>query len=104
MPPAIVYNITTLVAHEITGSWLQWLKEVHNPAIIETGCFSKVVVHKMLGADETDGLTFAVQYFSENIELFEKYRSSFEKQHQQAHRAQWGEKALSFSSVLEIVH
>lgn len=104
MTYAIVYNVTTLVSHEVAGKWLQWLKNIHNPAIIETGCFSKVIIHKVLGVDETEGLTYAVQYFSENYELFKKYRSLFEKQYQQTHQAQWGEKALSFSSILEIVH
>jgi len=39
-----IYNVTIKVDHSIAIEWLEWLKSVHIPEVIATGCFTEAKV------------------------------------------------------------
>lgn len=99
----IIYNVTTQVANEIAIEWLHWLKQEHIPAITATGYFSHAHVLRLLEVDDADGPTYAVQYFAENQQDYDKYIEEFaEEMRQQAFR-KWGNQFISFRSLMHIV-
>ena len=63
--------LTTKVANtaSINHAWLQWLKEEHIPDIINTGCFTHATILQLLETDDSEGPTYAVQYFAESKSL-----------------------------------
>ena len=62
----IIYNITIKVQPSIKNDWLQWLQNEHIPGMIQTGCFTKATILHLLEIDDSEGPTYAVQYFAES--------------------------------------
>ena len=99
----IIYNVTTKVHNSISEEWLQWLKNVHTKDVLNTGCFTDFKIVKLLETDETEGPTFAVQYHAESKALYNLYIEKFSAEMRDACFAKWGDKFLSFRSVMQIV-
>lgn len=100
----IIYNVTVKVDHSIAEPWLTWLKEEHIPDVIKTGCFTHASILRLLEADETDGVTYAVQYHSSSKELYNRYISDFAETMRNKGFDKWGNKFIAFRSVMMVVH
>ena len=99
-----IYNVTTYVHWSIHEAWVQWMKEQHMPAIIATGCFDRYQLVRVLETDETEGPTYAVQYFSHSKADYLRYIESHAQRFTAESRNKWGEHCLSFSSLMEVVN
>ncbi|MEO5891354.1 MAG: DUF4286 family protein [Ferruginibacter sp.] len=100
----IIYNITIKVDPSIQDEWLAWLKEVHIPDILNTGCFTKANILRLLETDDTDGPTYAVQYHAESKAIYNRYIEKFSVILMQKSFEKWGDHFLSFPSVLQVVN
>jgi hypothetical protein len=99
----IIYNVTTKVHNSIADEWLQWVKDVHVKDILNTGCFNDYKIVQLLETDETEGPTYAVQYHTESKALYNRYIEKFSAEMRNTAFAKWGDKFLSFRSVMQIV-
>ncbi|GAB3354394.1 hypothetical protein GCM10027566_15570 [Arachidicoccus ginsenosidivorans] len=99
-----IYNITIKVATEIHDSWLEWMHEVHIPAILKTGKFTNHQLLRLREVDESDGPTYALQLFAESKADYNAFKVVHEATFSKQQKASWGEKMLSFSTLMEIVH
>ncbi len=100
----IIYNVTTKVDHQIAADWLQWLKQEHIPAVIATGCFTRADILRLTEVDETDGLTYAVQYHAENKDGYNRYVALFADPLRKRATDKWGAHFIAFNSVLQVVN
>ena len=100
----ILYNVTIKIGTEVCGSWLEWLKEVHIPEILATGCFTKTTILKLLDVDDTEGPTYAIQYFAETREAYEMYNDQFSAVMRQRSFDKWGNKFIAFRSLMQVVN
>ncbi|MFC4262911.1 DUF4286 family protein [Ferruginibacter yonginensis] len=98
-----VYNVTTKVTHAIATNWLQWLKEIHIPEIIDTGCFTNATVLQILEIDESEGPTYAVQYFAESKSNYNLYIEKFANSMRQKAFDKWGDQFIAFRTFMQIV-
>lgn len=73
----IIYNVTVKIEHVIANQWLLWLKNVHIPELIATGCFTHATILRLMEVDETDGPTYAIQYHAESKALYNRYIDKF---------------------------
>ena len=99
----VIYNVTTRIERSIAGSWLKWLKEEHISAVIATGCFTHAVIFRLLDTDDTDGPTYAVQYHAENKAAYNRYITAFADTMRQQSFDKWGDRFISFRTLLEVV-
>ncbi|MEM9836983.1 MAG: DUF4286 family protein [Bacteroidota bacterium] len=99
----ILYNITTKVDHDTHAGWLKWMQQVYIPQIMEDGYFEEYRLSRLLGVDESDGLTYALQLGMANMTTFRLYQQKKALAHQTMHDTRFGEKALSFRSVLNVI-
>ena len=99
----ILYNVTIKVHSSIHNEWLQWIKVIHVPAIMQTECFSDFKILRLLEIDETEGPTYAIQYFAESKSLYNLYIEKFAKQMRDNSFTKWGDKFIAFRSVMQIV-
>lgn len=104
MAHKLLYNVTTLVDHSIHDEWLLWVKTIHIPQIMATQFFSEFKVSKILGSDESQGVNYAMQFVAHSMDDFLHYRDIHLKELQQQQKEKFGEKYVSFSTVMEIVH
>ena len=100
----IVYNVTTKVDTAVAEDWLQWLKEEHIPEIINSGCFTHANILELLETDNTDGPTYAVQYFAESKALYNLYIEKFAPVMRQKSFDKWGNKTIAFRSLMKVVN
>lgn len=100
----IIYNVTTKVESRIAAEWLEWMNKEHIPEIIATGCFTRAAVLRLLDMDESEGPTYAVQYFTSTRALYHQYRQQFAERVARNARDKWGDAFVSFDSALEVVN
>ena len=73
----IIYNVTIRIDLSVHDLWLRWMKEEHIPRVMETGCFVESKVYRILQEDETEGVSYAFQYFAESISDYFNYQNNF---------------------------
>ena len=100
----IIYNVTIKIANAIHTDWLQWLKEVHIPDVVQTGCFTHAVILRLLETDETEGPTYAIQYFAESKGLYNNYIENHAALMRQKSFDEWGDQFIAFRSVMQVVN
>lgn len=101
---SLIYNVTIKVDHSIADEWIQWLQQEHIPEVLATGCFSGARTMRLLEVDETEGLTYAVQYEAASAEEYNLYISEFATALRNKSFQKWGDKFIAFRSVLQIVN
>ena len=100
----LIYNVTTKVKNNIADEWLNWLKEEHIPDLIKTGCFTHAVILHLAEADDAEGRTYAVQYHIANKELYNCYIEQHADNLRKKTIDKWGDKFISFRTIMEIVN
>ena len=100
----ILYNVTIKVDAAIATKWLAWLKAEHIPEMMHTGCFTKHNILRLLEVEDSDGPTFAIQYFLESKSLYTLYIEKFSNSMRQKSFELWSDKFLAFRSVMEFVN
>jgi len=100
----IVYNVTCNVENPMANEWLEWMKTVHIPEVMATGCFVENKILKLHNPESDDeGINYAIQYTCDSIETLERYRSEFGPGLQAKTIEKYGNKVLAYRSVLEII-
>ena len=99
-----IYNVTSRVEAGLSDEWLAWMREGHIPRVLATGLFTHHRILHLLDTDETDGETFAVQYFTTTREAYEKYLLEHAPGLRGEVAERWGEAVLSFRTFMEVIN
>lgn len=99
----IIYNVTVNVEKEIKQTWIDWMKETHIPDILATGYFHDHKMLRLLNETEGEGETFAVQYFTDDLEKLEKYMTEEAPRLGVDHQTKFGDKCVAFRTFLETI-
>ncbi len=100
----IVYNTTTKIDPQIEKEWVEWQKNERIPEVMATGLFTDYKFFRLLEQDETEGITYVVQYFSSSIDNYKKYIDEFATLLNERSLAKWSDQFISFHTVMEIVN
>lgn len=101
---SIIYNVTVKVDPSIATPWLQWMKVEHIPEVLATKCFERYQLVKLIDVDESDGPTFAIQYYAQSMADYNRYVDVYAASLRQKSFDKWGNNFIAFRSVMEIVH
>jgi len=97
-----IYNVTVNIADEAQNEWLKWMKEIHIPDVMKTGCFIDSQILKVLYVED-EGHTYSIQYkFLEMVDI-EKYQKEFAPKLQEEHKKKFDGKYAAFRTLLQIV-
>ena len=100
----IVYNITVKVDPAIEKEWLQWQQQEHIPAILATHQFTHWKMFRLLEQDDAEGMTFVIQFYATTIEHYHRYVAQHETILQQQAFNKWGQRFVSFNTVMQAVN
>ena len=100
----IVYNTTIKIDPQIAKEWIDWQKNEHIPEVMATGLFTDHEFFHLLEQDETEGLTYVIQYFSPSIDNYKKYIEEFATSLSEKTFAKWRDQFISFHTVMEVVN
>ena len=67
-------------------------------------CFVKFQFVRILDTDESEGVTYAVQFYAENKELYDRYTNLFASALREEALKRWGSKTLAFRSLMAVVN
>jgi hypothetical protein len=101
--PQIIYNITLNIDHSVVEEWLEWMKTVHIPDVMATGKFTANRILRLIGDEDSGGVTFAIQYTATDMQSYEDYRTNFAPALQAEHTAKFKDRFVAFRTLLEVV-
>ena len=98
----VIYNVTVSVDPSIQKEWLNWMQTVHIPDVLATGLFKSNRILRVHGHEE-NGITYAIQYVLESQKLLDQYFLEHAPRLQAEHVSKYGNKAVAFRTILEIL-
>ncbi|WP_336515011.1 DUF4286 family protein [Pollutibacter soli] len=99
-----IYNVTAKVDLAVHESWLRWMKEVHIPDVLSTGLFTHHRILHLLEQDESDGVTYAIQYFCSHLDHYHTYIHQHAPLMRQHVIDAWGEQVYLFRTIMEVIN
>ena len=99
----IIYNVTIKVEPNIAAPWVEWMKEIHIPELMETGLFSGYNLCHLLEIDETEGITYVAQYFCHDMQAYEQYIAKFADEMRSRGKKRFGDGFVAFRTLMESI-
>lgn len=98
----IIYNDTIILEESIEQEWLSYIKEVHIPAIMATGCFSSYQILTIIDSPN-EGVTYCVQYMADTMEKFQEFYRIHLYNFQDQHQERFTNQFVMFNTVMKTV-
>ena len=98
-----IYNVTIHVEDTVRDAWLEWMQSIHIPEMLATGKFTEARLCRVMVADESGGVTYAVQYFTTSQKLLEDYYREDAARLRQDGLDRFGDQCVAFRTELEII-
>ncbi len=98
----IFYNVTTSLEPAVADEWVAYMRDIHMPEVMATGCFIKCQLCRLLN-EEDDGITYASQYYCLGLEQLAAYQEHFAPALRQDMDKHFAGNYASFRTVLEVV-
>lgn len=98
----LIYNVTSNIDESVHDEWLAWMQETHIPDVLATGKFTEARILKVLVKEEMGGVTYSVQYYTENKETLLQYYQEDAPRLQQDALKKFADKCVSFRTELEV--
>ena len=98
-----IYNVTVVVNPVIEERWLKWMREEHIPNVMETGLFSSFLFTQVFPEQEQDHPSYSIQYRAADLESIKLYMQMYADELRAKSAKAWGEHALAFRTVLEVL-
>ena len=101
----IIYNVTLNVDDSIREEWLEWMRKIHLPEMLQTGLFVEYKFLRLIDDtdEDTTGSTYAVQFFMNDVKDFLDYTENHAAALRKKTMDKYGEKILSFRTLLEVL-
>lgn len=96
----ILYNITYNIEKDIETDWIDWIKTVYIPKIMNTGYFSSVRFFRLLNIDD-EGSTYSVQLMANTLELIQEFLDTSAHTLAEEHNFRYKNKHVAFQTVLQ---
>lgn len=98
----MLYNVTVSVDPSIESDWVQWMQNVHIPAVLQTKCFIKCVLSKVHG-NEVGECTFSVLYWAVSKADFDQYIAVHAPALQREHTTRYEGKFVAFRTTMDLI-
>jgi hypothetical protein len=99
-----VYAVTLCIDGEIVEEWLEWMRTVHVPEVLHTGCFHHCTIQRDDGAARPDGrVTFVLEYLAASAARVELYQREYAPELQRAHSSRYAGRFEASRSVRTLV-
>jgi hypothetical protein len=72
----IIYSVTVAIEAAIESEWLDWVRRVHVPDVLRTGCFAEATIYELIDP-KSDDPTYVIQYQCSAMEEYQRYRDHF---------------------------
>ena len=98
----IIYSVMVTIEAALAREWLDWMRRVHVPDVLRSGCFTGASVYKMLEPTD-DEQTYVIQYQSSALAEYQRYRDHFAAALQKEHSDRFSGRFRASRQILEEV-
>ena len=98
-----IYNVTVNIEASVEKSWLQWMRKKHIPEMLSLGTFSKAKLCKVLVHEELGGITYAIQYTSDSMDILKSYYDNYAEDMRREGMQMFADKFVAFRTELEVI-
>jgi hypothetical protein len=98
----IIYNVTVKVETGSAKEWVEWMKKEHIPELMRTGLFLDYRLCRLLEQEESEGVTYTVQYFCDSMEDYNTYISEHSKKMRDKAFKRFGNRFIAFRTVMQV--
>ena len=98
----IIFNDTVIVEEAIHEKWLNWVKEVHIPAVMATGYFTSYKILTVIDSPN-EGVTYCIQYVTNSMENFSHFYSKHLHRLQAIHNQEFENQFVIFNTLMKTV-
>ncbi|HFG0565399.1 TPA: DUF4286 family protein [Flavobacterium psychrophilum] len=99
----IIYNVTINIHESVHDQWFSWMQEKHIADVLATGKFTSARMVKVLIEEEMGGITYSVQFTTDNKETLQKYYEEDAPKMREEGLNLFGDKMLAFRTELELI-
>jgi hypothetical protein len=96
----IIYSVTITIQAGIESEWVDWMKGVHVPDVLRTGCFLECHFYKVTGSEGGE-LTYVLQYLCRSLDEYHRYRDNFAPALQKEHSDRFAGRFRGSRQLLE---
>src|SRR6478735_2609436 len=98
----IIYKVEITIEPGIESEWIDWMKRVHVPDVVRTGCFLACRIYKVVDSAAADP-TYVMQYHCRSLDEYHRYRDSFAPALQKEHSDRFAGRFRGARQLLEEV-
>ncbi len=100
----VIYAVSIRVNSTVHQAWLDWMRTVHIPEVLRTGCFLHCQMQRVIDpAPTADQAAYSIRYACSSMEEYQRYRQEFATALQQDHTNRFGGQFTASREVLEEV-
>ncbi len=99
----IIYNITFNVEDDISGEWLEWIKNTFIPQMQKSGLLAGARLSQLL-VDEKQGTSYALQFTAENLENLREFQARELGNYLRSMHEKFGDKVVFFPTEMKVIH
>ena len=99
----IIYNVTVNIHESVHDQWFSWMQEKHIADVLATGKFTSARMVKVLIEEEMGGVTYSIQFTTDNKETLQKYYEEDAPKMREEGLRLFGDKMLAFRTELELI-
>ena len=99
----ILYSVTVNIEYSAHEEWLNWMKTVHIPDVMNTGLFTENRILRLLGDEDSGGVTYSIQYTCPDLPSYERYQNEYAPKLQEEHLNKYKDRFVAFRTLLEFV-
>jgi hypothetical protein len=98
----IIFNDTVVVEEVNHERWLQWMKEVYIPEVMQTGHFKS---HEILNIIDSpnEGVTYCIQYRADSLADFNRFYTGHFHRLQALHNQAFEDQFVIFNTLMQTV-
>lgn len=98
----ILYNVTVSIDPTVAEDWLNWMRSIHIPDVMSTGCFIESRISRVQGEEE-GGLTYAITYLAPNEDAIASYQANHAPRLQVEHKERYEGRFAAFRTFLHVI-
>lgn len=99
----LLYNVTVKIEKDTASEWLEWMRTVHIPDVLNTQQFTGSRISKLLDQPDDDDPTYVIQYECESMEQFNHYISIFAPALRDEFNTRYKDRFVAFRTLMEVV-
>lgn len=99
----LLYNVTCNVDEAVADAWLFFMRSVHVPEVVATGCFVRSQICQLLDEEDNGGRTYAIQYYCPDKATLDRYQRDFAPGLRADMERRFPQQFVAFRTVLEVI-